>query len=676
MKKLLLIQLILFSVIADIKATEVSGLIMSNTTWAISGSPFIVTGNILITEGATLTIEPGVRIQFNESKSIQVNGGLVARGNETDSIVFTSNTGLIPGAWGSIYFTSNSIDAVFDANGNYLSGSAFEYCVIEYGGVIEDNEYADMLLIEEACPFIQHSSFKNAKNTAIRLEFDYGTAYEQYSLKQNFFTGNETGIYILTLMDSVFVTNCTFTNNECGIFNVGNIIVIEENIFSSNYAAIDIRSFAIVNNNEFSYNVGKEIMGIEGFIIHLPFEVKFTNNLCQHNLSSLLNLGTYGKSEVKMNVISDNSSEESGYLIYLGTGSGDDNDSLYIENNIITHNSKLQPLYLETHANHVTLTSNTINHNYVESELITAINNYDESFPEEDTSKIIFNDNVAKDNYTQSGILMDLSGVIELNENSICQNTCIYIIKNSSSPTSVPYIDIDNNYWNVETVDELNVLIYDFFDDANLGITQFGDILLAPAPGNPVLPPSNVEVTHLGNNRASIRWDPNPEENIEGYIVYWGNYSSYQFDHFIDAGLNTTFIIEGVNLTDGIAVTAYNSDYVPGKRENDWLNENMLLGHESAYSFELQFPVGNQIFPTETAITVYPVPSDQKVTLEISAMSDFSELSLLNPQGKSIFSQKIESLQTEIDLSRLPAGIYLVRLKGSKGISTKKIFKI
>ncbi len=662
----------ILSVLADIQATEVSGLISSNTNWTISGSPYIVTGNILITVGATLTIEPGVRVQLNVSKTIQVNGALVARGTEADSIVFTSNTGFIPGAWGNIYFTGSSTDAVFDANGNYLSGSAIEYCVLEYGGRIEDND-ADMLLIEEACPLIQHSSFKNAKNDGIHFQIYSGNTYDKYSLKDNFFTGCKYGIDIHALIDSVFVTNSRFTHNECGIYSSGYIIVIGQNLFSYNAVAIDISSDAIVDNNEFSYNHITEYIWLNNSIINFFSDVKFINNLCHHNNSSLINLSGYGVKMIRLNVLTDNSSDETGYIIYLQAVSGNTGDSLFIENNIITNNSMLQPLYLETGLMEIYLSSNTITNNTVESELITAINRY---LWEEDTSNIIFTDNIVKDNYTESGVLINLSGVLELNENSICENVCTYFLKNSSSPTSMPYIDVSSNYWGVETVEELSELIYDFFDDANLGITQLGDILLAPAPTNPVLPPSNVTVTILGNNRASISWDPNPEEDIAGYNVYWGNFSAYQFDHLTNAGLNTAIIIEGVDLTDSIAVTAYDSEYDPGNRDNGWVNANMLLGHESTYSFELQFPVGNQIIPTETPIRIYPVPASQQVIVNIGSVNDFAELSLLNTQGKTILNQKISSVQTEIDLSRLPSGIYFIKLNGNKGISTKKIFKI
>ena len=105
------------SAIAD---TEVSGHITSDTTWTVVGGPYIVMGTVQVLEGATLTIDPGVTVKFNEGLSLNIGGELVARGTATDTILFTSsNATPQPGDWGSIRFVKDCVDAVLDTLGNY-----------------------------------------------------------------------------------------------------------------------------------------------------------------------------------------------------------------------------------------------------------------------------------------------------------------------------------------------------------------------------------------------------------------------------------------------------------------------------------------------------------------------------------------------------------------------------
>ena len=114
--------------------TPVSGNIMVDTTWIKINSPYIVTGTVQVYPNITLSIEPGVVIKFNQNARLQIGGELIAKGLETDPIIFAANTAFpTPGFWGGIEFAEGSIGTTFDNNSNYLSGSIFEHCIIEYG---------------------------------------------------------------------------------------------------------------------------------------------------------------------------------------------------------------------------------------------------------------------------------------------------------------------------------------------------------------------------------------------------------------------------------------------------------------------------------------------------------------------------------------------------------------
>jgi hypothetical protein len=69
----------------------VSGGIFEDSVWTLAQSPYIVTGNVTLFPGYTLTIEPGVQVRFEDDTSLTIRGALVAEGTKAKRILFTSN---------------------------------------------------------------------------------------------------------------------------------------------------------------------------------------------------------------------------------------------------------------------------------------------------------------------------------------------------------------------------------------------------------------------------------------------------------------------------------------------------------------------------------------------------------------------------------------------------------
>ena len=78
--------------------TQVNGIISSDTTWAPTGNPYDLTANLLINNGVTLTIQPGVTVNLS-NYYIEANGTLQAIGSGASPITFNG---------GQITFTENS----------------------------------------------------------------------------------------------------------------------------------------------------------------------------------------------------------------------------------------------------------------------------------------------------------------------------------------------------------------------------------------------------------------------------------------------------------------------------------------------------------------------------------------------------------------------------------------
>jgi len=84
------------------QAVQVGGVIAANTTWGVTGSPYVVATNVTVATNAVLTIAPGVTIQFNPNTRILVCGSLHAAGTPALPIVFTNHPPNVTG--GAVQF--------------------------------------------------------------------------------------------------------------------------------------------------------------------------------------------------------------------------------------------------------------------------------------------------------------------------------------------------------------------------------------------------------------------------------------------------------------------------------------------------------------------------------------------------------------------------------------------
>ncbi len=113
-------------------ATNVQGVISSNTTWTKADSPINITGYTIIPEGVTVTIEPGVVVNFNIN-TLGVNGTLRAIGTSAEPIILNGNyAGRTPD------FGSSDSNGILGF-GNQCNGwnpQTGTGCIIEYANVI------------------------------------------------------------------------------------------------------------------------------------------------------------------------------------------------------------------------------------------------------------------------------------------------------------------------------------------------------------------------------------------------------------------------------------------------------------------------------------------------------------------------------------------------------------
>jgi len=113
---------------------QVSGLVSTDTTWT-SDYLYVVTENVAVEQGVTLTIEPGTLVKFDSGCKLQVAGTLKAEGTSQDRISFTADT--------SNSTDWSGIELIWNANPE--EGSVIAYVLIEHAAISVNNHQLSLL---------------------------------------------------------------------------------------------------------------------------------------------------------------------------------------------------------------------------------------------------------------------------------------------------------------------------------------------------------------------------------------------------------------------------------------------------------------------------------------------------------------------------------------------------
>ncbi|MES2429649.1 MAG: T9SS type A sorting domain-containing protein [Bacteroidota bacterium] len=270
-KILIFLTLYFFTSLNLVGQTTVNTNIFVSTTWSKAGSPYNIPQDIVVFEGAQLTIEPGVVVNVTNNSGIQMRGILYAVGKVNDSIVFTSTSGL----WKGITFYNTSFSASNQAR--------LEYCKGMYADKLFDMDIA------YAGPYI----FKNCffyKNNVVNYDGGVGGVYFDSCI----FLENYTGLSYVQF--SGWAKHCSFINNFNGVDGFQNV---DSCYFSGNtgvaLSAYGSAKNCIVTNNN---------IGVKALFNAVNFTL--TNNLITHNNVGLELLSFFSNLNVTSNIICNN----------------------------------------------------------------------------------------------------------------------------------------------------------------------------------------------------------------------------------------------------------------------------------------------------------------------------------------------------------------------------------
>ena len=216
-------------------ATTVAGGSLSvDTVWTVPNSPYLVQGDLTVPSGKTLTIQPGVEVQFLQGDTLAsgldagrtelaINGTLLAQGTAASPIVFHSAGSMEVSVWygvvagataSSVVLSHVDIENALRGVENRAPGSvlALSSSLLRYNAfaiwlrngnitldslLITENDYAGLQAVTEGAAnvtfLLQNSLVASNKLTGVLLSGTSGQTV-QATLENSTVNGNGTGV--------------------------------------------------------------------------------------------------------------------------------------------------------------------------------------------------------------------------------------------------------------------------------------------------------------------------------------------------------------------------------------------------------------------------------------------------------------------------------------------------
>jgi len=161
---------------AATNSTSECGAINTDTTWSLANSPYAVcVGGVTVASGTTLTLEPGVIVQFQQSASnkLNVQGALDATGTPTQPITFTGVV-TTPGSWGGLNIIGTVITPALASLNNVT---------LDYGGI--NGSFGAQVYADRAVVTMTHSLIRNSAGNGL-----YTTPLTHFDVHTTHFVSN------------------------------------------------------------------------------------------------------------------------------------------------------------------------------------------------------------------------------------------------------------------------------------------------------------------------------------------------------------------------------------------------------------------------------------------------------------------------------------------------------
>lgn len=553
--------------------TPLSGSISSDMTLTEIASPYVVTGELTVLPGVTLTIEPGAELQFEFNALLISKGVIFAKGTFNKPITFSSTAiSTSPSLWKGILVLNGK---TIHQNEIYENGFFFNNVIIK-------NANRAFRLAENTSIIIDSVNFKNC-NYGIVLE----EATNNIFRNSNFDSCNYGIFHALGYYSPLnTVKNCTFSNcnnafylNSFPEHSFGNII--QDNYFYKCTNACNIGGIGLWGGN------GNQ---------------KITRNRFEKCEACIKNF--HSSSNISENTFTRNS-----YGIYLRFS-----DSSQITNNVIV-NSQYYGIVLMEKQLDITIKNNSFYYNNYAVYLDTDRGKFASE------NKFI-NNTFYRNKPSGSFFFFGISDNI-IQYNNIVENDFNSFVNFQQSD----YI-ATHNFWGTNSSSEIDSIIFDKNDYFELGLVQYMPFAENEVIEAPILPPLSI-TKQLREDKVYVSHSASGASDVKGYNIYYNKIDDFNFSNKINSKPDTAFVISSANIFDTIAATCYDINTTS-------INLPMNSGFESYFGFADIIPYSGRDTVICVNDTFYKIlnttaPGFDSIMWSTNGDGSFDDKTILNP---------------------------------------------
>jgi len=192
--------------------TGVCGTLNADATWTAANSPYdVCTSGLTVAAGVTLTIQPGVTVEFdnNNNNKLNVIGNLVAVGTQALPILFT---GVVqsPNSWGGL-----------NLNGSVATpaSASLDFVTVEYAAI---GASAGEIFSDHANLTMDHSTVRNSAGNGLLT-----TGSTQINVRNTTFSGNaQNAVFLSPPPGDIALANLSASGNGADVVRLGGLSVI------------------------------------------------------------------------------------------------------------------------------------------------------------------------------------------------------------------------------------------------------------------------------------------------------------------------------------------------------------------------------------------------------------------------------------------------------------------